>query len=501
VNAGHDVRPYGSHALLVTPGGGVRSAGLASVVMSWSDVVEAVPAAETVLVVVRSSGLRDAVADALRSVGADVAGSEGDGDVGGSVVIDVVYDGEDLEAVAEASGLSIADVIARHAGVAYRCDFCGFAPGFAYLSGLDRRLVLPRRATPRTSVPAGSVAIAGPYTAVYPSPSPGGWHLLGHTDAALWDVRAEPPSRITPGTRVQFRSAPRSGRHPSRKSGRTTTGSNGGTEDNQIRVVRAGISTSFQDRGRPGYAALGVPHSGALDAAARDLVNRLVGNALDAAVVETAGGLVLEASAPVVVADSATGAVRTLAAGDLLAIDPADGELYAYLAVRGGFAVEPILGSRSWDSLARLGPSFPEPGGEIRVGRDPGSDLVAELAPHASRDRVARLREGPRVDWFVDGAFDQLLGSAWTVSTEVSRVGVRLGGPALTRHRERAGRELPSEGLVIGAIQVPPDGQPVVMLADHPTTGGYPVIAVVDERDIGSIAQARPGSTLHFRRS
>ena len=374
MNAGHDVRPYGSHALLVTPGGGVRSAALASVVTAWSDVVEAVPAAETVLVVVRSSSARDAIAAAIAGLVDDGARSESERAATGDVVVlDVDYDGEDLAAVADASGLTTNEVVAIHSGGTYVCDFCGFAPGFAYLSGLDRRLVLPRRATPRTAVPAGSVAIAGSYTAVYPSASPGGWHLLGHTDAALWDVSAEPPSRITPGTRVQFRSVAKSGRRQSRISGQTTTRSTRGTESNQMRVVRTGISTSFQDRGRPGYAALGVPHSGALDTAARDLVNRLVGNAIDAAVVETAGGLVLEASAPVVVADSATGAVRTLAAGDLLAIDPADGELYAYLAVRGGFAVEPTLGSRSWDSLSRLGPSFPAAGRrDSRVGPDPG---------------------------------------------------------------------------------------------------------------------------------
>jgi biotin-dependent carboxylase-like uncharacterized protein len=203
----------------------------------------------------------------------------------------------------------------------------------------------------------------------------------------------------------------------------------------------------------------------------------------------------------VVVADSATGAVRTLAAGEQVAIDPADGELYAYLAVRGGFEVEPVLGSRSWDSLSRLGPSFPGPGGELPVGPDPGTELATDLAPHSTRRGAIRLWEGPRLDWFVGGAFDQLLLTPWTVSADVSRVGVRLSGPALSRQPERHGRELPSEGLVTGAVQVPPDGQPVVMLADHPTTGGYPVIAVVDERDVASVAQARPGSTLHLRRA
>jgi KipI family sensor histidine kinase inhibitor len=501
VTSEHRVRPYGPRGVLVTPGGGVRPAALASVVAGWDGVAEVVPAAETVLVVLRSRDSLAEVANVIARLDVEVIGAGGESAAArDEVVIDVVYDGEDLGAVADASELSIADVVALHSGGTYSCDFCGFAPGFAYLSGLDPRLVLPRRATPRTSVPAGSVAIAGPYTAVYPSTSPGGWHLLGRADAVLWDVTADPPSRITPGTRVKFRPVTESGRRQSRNPGRSTPGIPNGTHDTQIRVIRAGISTSFQDRGRPGYAALGLPRSGAVDGTARDLVNRLVGNPADAAVVETAGGLAVEATAPVVVADSATGAVRTLAAGEQLMVDPAVGELYGYLSVRGGFDVEPVLGSRSWDSLSRLGPSFPGPGSGLRVGADPGTDLATDLAPHALRSRAIRLWAGPRLDWFVDGAFERLLGAVWTVTGDVSRVGVRLSGPALSRHAERGG-ELPSEGLVSGAIQVPPDGQPVVMLSDHPTTGGYPVIGVVDDRDLAAIAQARPGSTVSFRRA
>ena len=502
MTAEHRVRPYGPRALLVTPGGGARPAALASVVAEWDGVAEVVPAAETVLVVVRSRDLVAEVADAVARLDITVAGSAGEGAAAGDdVVIDVVYDGEDLAAVADASGLSIADVVALHSGGTYVCDFCGFAPGFAYLSGLHPRLVLPRRATPRTSVPGGSVAIAGPYSAAYPSASPGGWNLLGRTDAVLWDVTADPPSRIMPGTRVKFRPLKEHGGRASRNPGRSTPRILRRTHDTQIRMVRAGISTSFQDGGRPGYAALGVPRSGALDGRARDLVNRLVGNPLDAAVVETAGGLVVEATAPVVVADSATGAVRTLAVGEQVAVDPAVSELYAYLAVRGGFDVEPVLGSRSWDSLSRLGPPTPGPGGALPVGADPGTVIATDLAPHVPGARAVRLWEGPRLDWFVNGAFDRLLGTVWTVSGDVSRVGVRLSGPALSRHPERGGRELPSEGLVSGAVQVPPDGQPVVMLHDHPTTGGYPVIGVVDDRDVAAIAQARPGSTVTFRRA
>ena len=416
------------------------------------------------------------------------------------VVLDVVYDGDDLVDVADAAGLTIEDVVALHSGATYRCDFCGFAPGFAYLSGLGPRLHLPRRATPRPSVPAGSVAIAGPYTAAYPSASPGGWHLLGRTDTTLWDLDADPPALITPGTTVRFNpiwagSVPNTARIPPRSRSGTNPAQIGGSP--VVRVVNAGVATSLQDRGRPGYAYLGVPGSGAVDRRSADLVNRLVGNPPESAVVETAGGLVLEVIDPVVVADSATGAVRALTAGETIALNPAPGELWAYLAVRGGIDMEPVLGSRSWDSLSRLGPRPLQPGDHLVAGEDPGQPVATDQAPHPPSEQasVVRTRVGPRADWFTPEALVLLTSMDYTV-TSTSRVGVRLSGPPLTRTNAT---ELPSEGLVLGAIQVPPDGQPVVMLADHPTTGGYPVIAVVDESDVGRLAQCPPGSAVRFR--
>jgi KipI family sensor histidine kinase inhibitor len=460
-----------------------------------ADVVEVVPGAETVLVVVADPTRLDSVRRSVEALeGQSVRSGPGDAS-GRELVLDVVYDGDDLDAVADAAGLSVDEAIEVHAAATYRCDFCGFAPGFAYLSGLDRRLHLPRRATPRTSVPAGSVAIAGAYTAAYPSASPGGWHLLGRTDARLWDLAADPPALITPGTTVRFRPVDGSRRTQSRNPGLRATTSR---KRPVLRVVSAGVATSVQDRGRSGYAYLAVPGSGAVDRRGSDLVNRLVGNPPDAAVLETAGGLVLEAVAPVVVADSATGAVRALTTGQKLAVDPRAGRLWAYLAVRGGIEVEPVLGSRSWDSLSKLGPPPPEPGDALIGGDDPRRPVATDQAPQPAppeQTTELRVRVGPRADWFTADSVELLTSVTWTVAS-TSRVGARLSGPALTR--VRAG-ELPSEGLVTGAIQVPPDGQPVVMLADHPTTGGYPVIAVVDDADVGRLAQRGPGTTVRFR--
>lgn len=170
--------------------------------------LEFVPAARTVLVhfdpaLTSSPVLAERIGEAVREIGVEDGGSAA-ADSADLVEIPVRYDGEDLDAVAELTGLSAAEVVARHSAAVYTVAFCGFAPGFGYISGLDEALWLPRRAVPRTRVPAGSVAIADRYTAVYPQASPGGWHLLGHTDAAVWDPQRQPPAIFAPGVRVRF---------------------------------------------------------------------------------------------------------------------------------------------------------------------------------------------------------------------------------------------------------------------------------------------------------
>lgn len=160
-------------------------------------VVDVVPAARTVLVVHDAAFDREWLRTPTPAT--DVAA------VGDAVTIDVVYDGEDLGSVAAALEMSIEDVVRLHSGAEYQVAFCGFMPGFSYLIGLDPRLVLPRRDTPRTRVPAGSVAIASEFSAVYPRESPGGWHLLGRSDAPMWRDDREPPALLPPGTRVKFR--------------------------------------------------------------------------------------------------------------------------------------------------------------------------------------------------------------------------------------------------------------------------------------------------------
>jgi biotin-dependent carboxylase-like uncharacterized protein len=261
-----------------------------------------------------------------------------------------------------------------------------------------------------------------------------------------------------------------------------------------IEIVDTGWSTTIQDRGRPGLAHLGVPTAGAVDPALAALVNRLVGNDDGAAVLETAGGLVVRATGPVLIATTAKLAPRLLAVGEELTLTVDDDRTWSYLAVRGGFAVAPVLGSRAHDTLSGLGPAPIGAGMLLPVGDDPATPVVVDVAPPPPRPDRFRVWPGPRGSWFGAAASEQLTAGEWTVET-VSRVGLRLAGVAIQRLDVE---ELASEGLVAGAIQVPHDGQPVVMLADHPTTGGYPVIAVVDPDDLAALAQRRVGSTVRF---
>lgn len=288
-----------------------------------------------------------------------------------------------------------------------------------------------------------------------------------------------------------------------------------------LTVLKPGLLTTVQDCGRIGLAYLGVPRSGAADLPALERANRLVGNAPDAAGLEsTLTGPVLRAESDLLVAvtgapvpvrvggsDVAFGTAVRVPAGAELALGTARSGLRSYLAVAGGLAVPAVLGSRATDTLSGLGPSPLRRGETVPVG-DPPSTVPDPAAsgraatPQASGSDggivTLRVHPGPRVDWFTPEAVRTLLTADYQASPTSNRVGVRLTGPVLARTVEA---ELPSEGVVLGAVQVPAGGEPLVFLADHPTTGGYPVIAVVDPADVPLAAQARPGTPVRFRAS
>ncbi|HEY8979023.1 MAG TPA: biotin-dependent carboxyltransferase family protein [Streptomyces sp.] len=281
--------------------------------------------------------------------------------------------------------------------------------------------------------------------------------------------------------------------------------------DRALAVVRAGALTTLQDQGRPGHAHLGVPHSGALDPGTAALVNRLVGNPPSAAVLETTlDGCALRPRCPVTVAVSGApcpvtvdgrpapwGAPVHVPAGALLEVGAATAGLRSYVAVSGGFLVEPVLGSRSTDLLSGLGPAPLANGTVLPLGSPSPPSARVDTAPRQAppAELVLRVTPGPRADWFTPEALRTFTTRAYRVSPASNRIGLRTEGPVLERARTG---ELPSEGMVLGAVQVPPDGHPVVFLADHPTTGGYPVIAVVRAGDLAAAAQAVPGIPVRF---
>ena len=257
-------------------------------------------------------------------------------------------------------------------------------------------------------------------------------------------------------------------------------------------------------------AALGVGRSGACDRASYELANRLVGNAPGAAVLEvTLGGLCLRANGELIVVTTgarcdgakAHNAPSRLRAGEELQLGAPVSGLRTYVAVRGGFDVEPVLGSRSTDLLADLGPAVVMTGDVLAVG-EPSAPMphidVAPVPEPAEGAITVRVMPGPRRDWFTDDAWDSLVSRAYTVSSDSNRVGIRLAGERLERARNG---ELQSEGMARGALQIPPSGDPVLFLADHPVTGGYPVIAYVVDDDVDRCAQLQPGQTLLFRES
>jgi biotin-dependent carboxylase-like uncharacterized protein len=266
-----------------------------------------------------------------------------------------------------------------------------------------------------------------------------------------------------------------------------------------IEVLAAGPLTTVQDRGRPGWAHLGVPPSGAVDSNALALGNRLVGNDTGAAALEaTLSGprLRFRAAALVAVTGAETEASDRpleVGAGEVLELGGFLNGVRAYVSVRGGIDVEPVLGSRSTDLLSGLGPPQLREGDVLPIGPEPATapQLDLEPPPPLPAEPILRLLPGPRDDWFAPNA----LAGTWRVSPSSNRVGVRLEGPQIERIRHE---ELLSEGVVTGALQVPPSGQPILLLNDHPTTGGYPVLGVVHSDDLPLVGQLRPGQRLSF---
>lgn len=476
--------------------------------------IELVPAARTVLVTFDPRRLGAA---AVRSWVHEAADAQAATDAASAFVeLDIVYDGPDLDETAGLLGISPEALIAAHQEARWTVAFTGFAPGFGYLVSEDWPYQVPRLASPRTRVPGGSVGLAGEFSGAYPRETPGGWRLIGTTNAPLFDPDASSPALLTPGARVRFVAKARPLSPSKIRGGIPERGEGSHTdrvpEGSGIRVLEPGLLATIQDLGRPGHSSLGIAGSGALDRTALRAANRLLGNLEGAAGIEiTMGGFraLAERDCWFALAGGWGQALLDGRSVDAYTAHPwrAGAELHVdwlsrgarvYLAIRGGVLAPILLGSSATDLLSRLGPDPLAAGEGIRIGPAPHAEIPGiETAlwgapPEGVLD--VRLANGPRADWFSPEAQRVLFEAEWTVSNQSDRIGIRLDGPELARIRPD---ELPSEPMVPGALQVPPSGRPVILGADGPVTGGYPVIAVASSLD--AFAQARPGTRIRFR--
>jgi len=415
------------------------------------------------------------------------------------VPVDYHDESSELPQIASLLGLSPQEVITLHGASDYEVAAIGFSPGFPYLTGLDPRLVLPRKQSPRP-VPAGAVAIADAQAGIYPCASPGGWHVLGRTDVPLFDPDASTPSLLKPGDRVRFVA--------SRDVGKYRQQEHSLILNDGIEVIDPGMCSTIQDLGRPGHRAIGVTLGGAADRVSAQVANRLVGNPCGAAVIECAGsGPLLKFGRPATVAwlgwAEGSGRPHSFQAGQVLDLRSRMRFSRGTIAVAGGIDVPIVLGSRSTDLRAGFGGYF---GRALRPNdRIPVGDLLDQPPspgpwhvqwPHAPVSLEVRFLKGMQSSWFPAGSHTALRSSIYRTTSAGDRTGMRLSGPPLSLLDSR---ELVSQPVASGSIQVPPDGVPIILLAECQTIGGYPQIGHVISADLPALARALPGTPLTFR--
>jgi KipI family sensor histidine kinase inhibitor len=508
VNAPRHVRRFGDGALVADTDSVGEAHGLASALRRMPrDGVEDVVVGYRSVVVVADPSVAElsAVADELAAMPPDLPDPRSTK----RVDIPVAFDGPDLDDVAARAALTPTAVIEQLLECDLSVAFVGFLPGFAYLDGLPPALAaIPRRSSPRTVVAAGSLAVGGGFAGIYPRASPGGWHVLGRTGFSLFDPDTPPFAALQPGDRVRLLAVEDPG--PATTKLRLPLRSDA---VNTVEVGAPGLLSMVQDLGRIGVAALGVPRAGAADPFALRAANRLVGNDDGAAAIEvTVQGPRLRFAGSAHVAVVGRGDVRVdggpvaadtvvpVAAGQEVSIGATLDDLRCYVAVAGGIEVDPVLGSRSSDVLSGLGPGPLRAGDVLGIGPPtrPRGWMVrggAGAHPDGAHRGAPVLRVVPGPDGLGTDAVRRLLAGTWEVGGASDRMGVRLFGD---EPLDTALPGIASRGMVTGAVQVPPDGRPVVLLCDHATVGGYPVAATVVHADLGALGQLRPGDALRF---
>jgi len=421
------------------------------------------------------------------------------GETGRQRTVPIVYDGQDLDDVARWAGLSRAEVIARHAAVEYLVYAVGFTAGFPFMGEVDPAIRAPRKSTPRKLVPAHSLALAGAQTGIYPMPSPGGWNLLGHALVSVFDPRKPEPFLLAPGDRVRFR--PGEGRVPAEPQALELLPAEPARP--LFEVLEPGLLDLPLDRGRHLAGRFGLARSGPLDPLAAAHANALAGNPPDATLIEISfTGPALEALAPGVIAFAGWGvrpvlngeprptftslAVRE---GDRLTFQPIRQGARGYLAVTGGIESATFMGSSSADPGSCVGRKLAA-GDVLGVARVRSVRSGFSYHPYrAFRDPATfRLLPGPQASREALAA----LTSGCYVVRAANRMGIRLEGP------DAPGGGIISEAVPIGAVQITPSGQPIILLNDRGTIGGYAKPALVHPADLPRVAQLRPGGRIRF---
>ena len=556
-------------------GFGIRDAGDSAILLELEPVIDPAVNARAIAIAAaigdqRLPGVRDVIPtyrsvavhfdplrcdiDSLRHAMREAAASPPMSASGSLVEVPVAYGGDngpDLDDVAAFAKLSRRTVIDRHCAPEYRVFMLGFLPGFAYMGNVDESIAAPRKATPRTRIPAGSVGIAGRQTGVYPRSSPGGWQLIGRTSLDVFDPTREPASLFRAGDRVKFVAVagirdPGFGIRNAQPSNMTTSESRmPNPESRSITVLKPGLFTTIQDAGRWGFQDRGVPVSGPMDRQAHRLANALVGNAPDAAILEaTLLGPELRFDQPAVIAvtgadleaaiddkRTAVDAPHRVESGGILRFGARRSGTRAYIAIDGGIDTPVILGSRSThlvSGLGGVGGRALRAGDRVPLGspdnqRNESNHLWHEASAHHLRRGLltsalqasggARLRamRGPQDYYFDESAFDWLTGTRFAVTPQSDRMGYRLiGGSERTRPpssvigtrppssvTSRLGSMI-SDAAFTGGIQIPPSGDPILLMADRQTTGGYPQIATVITADLPLAGQLAPGDWIEF---
>jgi KipI family sensor histidine kinase inhibitor len=442
--------------------------------------------------------------------------------VGRKTIIPVVYGGEygpDLTDVARFHGLTEEQVVEIHSGREYRVYMVGFVAGFPYLGEVADEIATPRLETPRLKVPAGSVGIAEKQTGIYPCEAPGGWRIIGRTPLSLFNPLQQPPALLQLGDIVKFKPISEkefsiaekttqkqpASHFPKKKKGKKV-----------FQVVKPGFFTTVQDLGRYGYLKYGVPISGAMDTFSLVAANLLVANNPDDACLETTLiGPELQALTKTQIAitggatspkinDQHVPMWQTLEVqeGDVVSFGKMESGCRAYVAIRGGIDTSLVLGSRS--TYVRGG--FGEINGrQLKTGDIIGGFDISlrkfeylmpeELVPQFTGQFKAHVILGPQADMFTERGITTFLSSQYKVTLEADRMGYRLEGQKI-EHKTKA--DIVSDALLPGAVQIPKNGKPILIMRDAQTAGGYPKIAVIMTPDVSTLGQAKTNDIVEF---